>query len=145
MRLVNNTPIPTETLREIVRTICPPGVTGFDIQAGVTKGCSLRGVAYPSGHSCHDRANWFIRAFVGPASLFPRKAEASGRKGGYLPIPWLASQTEAMVYLLAHELRHLWQGRVPRGRRVWGSRGQYSERDACAYGIRMLRQWRASH
>ncbi len=44
----------------------------------------------------------------------------------------------------AHELRHLWQAQHPKGWRVWGSRGQYSERDADAYAIRMLRAWRRS-
>ena len=34
------------------------------------------------------------------------------------------------------------RARIPRGRRVWGARGQFSERDADAYAIRMLRAWR---
>lgn len=34
------------------------------------------------------------------------------------------------------------QARVPKGRRVWGARGQFSERDADAYAIRTLRAWR---
>lgn len=61
---------------------------------------------------------------------------------GYLPAPAIGSRVEALVYIMAHELRHLWQARVPRGRRVWGARGQFSERDADAYALRMLRAWR---
>ena len=49
---------------------------------------------------------------------------------------------ETMIHLIAHELRHLWQQRIPKGRRVWGARGQYSERDADAYAIQVVRRWR---
>jgi hypothetical protein len=52
------------------------------------------------------------------------------------------SNIEAVVFLVAHELRHVWQGRIKKGRRVWGARGQYSERDADAYALRVLRRWR---
>lgn len=71
-----------------------------------------------------------------------RPAKPGARRGGYLPRPTICNQVEALVYVMAHELRHLWQERVPRGRRVWGARGQFSERDADAYALRMLRAWR---
>lgn len=67
-----------------------------------------------------------------------RRAEAHG---GYLPCTW-GNRREALLYVVAHELRHLWQARVPRGRRVWGARGQFSERDADAWALRMLRRYR---
>lgn len=50
------------------------------------------------------------------------------------------TRSEAVLFVLAHELRHLRQARVKRGRRVWGARGQFSERDA--YALRALRHWR---
>lgn len=68
--------------------------------------------------------------------------ESPPRDRGYLPRPAVSGRLEMLVYLMAHELRHLWQARVPRGRRVWGARGQFSERDACAYGIQKVRAWR---
>lgn len=50
---------------------------------------------------------------------------------------------EAVLYVLAHEVRHIIQARYARPRdRVWGTRGQYSERDAEAFGLRVLRRWR---
>jgi hypothetical protein len=52
------------------------------------------------------------------------------------------TREEAVLFVLAHEMRHLWQARVRRGRRVWGSRGVLSERDADAYALRALRHWR---
>lgn len=73
--------------------------------------------------------------------MFPRGPRES-RGGAHLPDPWVADRTEALVFVAAHELRHLWQAIVPRGRRVWGARGQYSERDCDAYALKMLRAWR---
>jgi hypothetical protein len=55
---------------------------------------------------------------------------------------WIFNAEEALVYVMAHELRHLWQALHPKGYRVWGARGQMSERDTDAYGLRMLRAWR---
>jgi hypothetical protein len=52
------------------------------------------------------------------------------------------TQEEAIVHLVAHELRHLWQANVPKGQRIWGARGRFSERDADAYAIRKVRHWR---
>ncbi len=65
------------------------------------------------------------------------------KKGANLPVD-LYSRIEALVLVTAHELRHLWQAQHPKGWRAWGSRGQYSERDADAYAIRTLRAWRRS-
>lgn len=56
---------------------------------------------------------------------------------------WVANPVEAMLYILAHEARHFWQhGMKNRRGYAWGSRGRYSEIDAEAYAIRMLRKWR---
>lgn len=143
MRITNTTTFDRELIAEITRLVCPPGVTGYDVTVGNGRGYDFKGRAYPEGHGYHERACWFVKVYVGEATRFPRGPRPAVRQGrGYLPTPYIASRTEALVYVLAHELRHLWQGKVPRGRRVWGARGQYSERDADAYAIRMLRAWR---
>ena len=78
--------------------------------------------------------------------------------GGYINC-LLLSREEAVILVMAHELRHLWQMDHRRKRRikrelgegvewaaaVWGSRGQYSNRDADAYAIRKVREWRKKH
>jgi hypothetical protein len=61
----------------------------------------------------------------------------------------LANRTEALVYLAAHELRHLWQAArltdkrksapLPMGH---GSKGKFSEVDTESFAIHMLREWR---
>jgi hypothetical protein len=141
MRVKNTTTIPSETLREIIRFVCPPGVSGFDVRLNNCRGI-FKGRAYAKGSAYHDRACPFVVLYIGADSWFPYTRRWQSPKGGYLPIPPLANRVEALVYIAAHELRHLWQERIPRGRRVWGARGQYSERDADAYALRMLRAWR---
>lgn len=141
MRLRNATDIPDEMVREVIRFVKPSGVSGFDVRLGVA-GCGsvIKGKAYWMGSGYHDTAAPFVNLYLGDVR-YPRKP-APPIKSNYLPQPYFADKTEALVFLAAHELRHLWQANVPRGRRVWGSRGQFSERDADAYAIRLLRAWR---
>jgi hypothetical protein len=62
--------------------------------------------------------------------------------GKYLPC-LLLSKEEAFVLILAHEYRHFWQvNHQTKRSKVWGARGQFSERDACWYAIRKVRKWR---
>lgn len=141
MRLTNNLALPDSLVREILRFVCPPGVAGYDVYLGLTNRSAFKGKAYHEGSSYHATAAPFVKLYIGAARRFPRGPRPPLRSK-YLPTPWLASRTEALVYLAAHELRHLWQGKHPRGGRVWGARGQFSERDADAYAIRKLREWR---
>lgn len=55
----------------------------------------------------------------------------------------LATRIEGMVYLAAHELRHLWQSTRKSHRGYFhGARGKFSEVDTEAYALHMLRAWR---
>lgn len=153
MRFQNFTSMSDDLLREIIRFTCPSGVSGFDIAFKNTDG--YRGRAYTQGTSYHlsaDRRGGVYRGHYAPPYIVIGCARGlTGRKwtkpytftsrGAYLGCV-VSSDVEAVVSLVAHELRHLWQKRVKRGHRVWGARGQYSERDADAYAIRMLRRWR---
>jgi hypothetical protein len=59
---------------------------------------------------------------------------------------WTSGWIERLVLIMAHELRHLWQGKTTSRRGyVWGARGRYSEVDTEAYALRKLREWRRSH
>jgi hypothetical protein len=97
-----------------------------------------RGRAYWSGCSYHSSdAPLVVVALSGRAS-YPYQTIASK---GYIGTR-LYSLAEAAVFVVAHELRHLWQAKVKRGWRVWGAKGQFSERDADAYAIQMVRRYR---
>jgi len=143
VRLRNTTVISDDVVREVVRFTRPPGIGGFDLRVSnlCDSGGPIAGSAYCEGHSYHDRPCPFVVLLVGRRFPCVHKGYDGSR-------PWLgdrlylADRTEALVYIAAHELRHLWQKKVPRGRRVWGARGQFSERDADAYALARLRAWR---
>lgn len=123
-----------EQIKEVVRFVKPNGVSNFDIYIKNLNRSDFGGRAYI--YRLPDRK--YITVRIGRGIKFPYH-RAKG--GGYLPIV-LYSYDEVLVYIIAHELRHLWHSKHPKGWRVWGSRGKYSERDACAYGIQKVRQWR---
>jgi hypothetical protein len=134
MRIVNRTDLDRATIVEVLRFVAPPGVGAYEAEVRAAFDRSpLHGRAYPS--------EWRVLLRIAPAAFFPYRGHKPPR-GGYLGCPPLMDRLEALVFIAAHELRHLWHARVPRGRRVWGARGQFSERDADAYALRMLRAWR---
>ena len=141
MRLKNNTDISTDAIRDLIRSIRPPGIANFDVRVGNTARHG-KGRAYTSGSSYHDRKCPFIVIYVATTDKAARGIWPAGRMGkGYLEMV-LGNRMEVLITVLAHELRHMWQARVTKGRRVWGARGKFSERDADAYALQMLRRYR---
>lgn len=133
MRLKNYTDIDDETVRSIIRAVRPSGISNFDVR--VSNGARFRGRAYHAGSGYHDRADPFIVCAI-PAKehlVYPPHGAYLGCK--------LGSRIEQLLWLLAHELRHLWQAKHTRGK-VYGSKGRFSERDADAYALQMLRRYR---
>lgn len=137
MQLTNTTNIPNGLVRELVRFAKPVGVSNFDVMLKKSARGGVRGRAYTKGSSYHYSARPFIVVAVGNAT-YPSKRKAFG---AYLPVLSL-DECEAVLHVLAHELRHLWQAKHAKGWRVWGAKGQFSERDADAYALRKVRQWR---
>ena len=132
MRLQNSTNIPDSVLRALIADVCPPGVTNvrFKFQ-NVDYGGRGRG---GSGH---------VLVKVPRTERLARRLwhQDPKTRGAYLPMA-VGSRMEVLVMILAHELRHCWQTIHRRGWRVWGSRGMMSERDADAWGLKMLRKFR---
>lgn len=163
MKVKNTTDIPNDVVREIISFTKPSGISKFDVI--IRNGVQLRGWAHtkPTRRPYKNRhgadavklGTFVMMELKDPyidcilptkqshTEKFPRKlltyqyGQLKGRRY------YLASRTEALVYLIAHELRHLWQakGKARRGY-VWGSRGRYSEIDTESYAIKMLRAWR---
>lgn len=134
VRFHNTTDVPLELIKEVYHFTVPPGVTGVSVSVkNLSRGCCGRAL----GH-CKR-----ILVRVGPESSYPSKFTHYKGKG-YLDHTY-RDRTDSLVHLMAHELRHLWQYEHPIGRRIHGSKGQYSERDCDAYGIKMSRAWRKAH
>jgi hypothetical protein len=157
MKIRNLTGLATDRLRELALFAAPPGVAGVFITFKHRR--DYCGKAY-----C---GNW-LRSRKGKGRLYLEKkrglTELPDLMIGIRKAPrgvgkvendnvWIKkgrgylhsveyTQEEAILHLLAHEMRHLWQARIPKGRRVWGARGQYSERDCDAYAIGVVRHWR---
>lgn len=140
-RVFNNyTDLPDGEVRAIYAAVCPSGLRAHDVSIKNNDGGG-RGRAYVEGSSYHKSRRPFVIVSIPKTEKAARYLRPGG--DGYLPIAH-GSRREVLVYILAHELRHLWQAKAkgtPRGM-VWGARGRYSERDASAYGLQMLRRYR---
>jgi hypothetical protein len=136
-------------VRDLIRFAMPSGITNAIIQ--ISYGRWYCGSAY--GRNYRADKKW-VRNTTRPDVKIhiPRHSRGAGtienrqvgRKGkGYLPSIEFTRQ-EAILHLLAHELRHLYQGLNQKRQkgRVWGARGIYSERDCDAYAIRVVRHYR---
>lgn len=137
----NYTDIPDATLRSIYDAVLPPGLPAHDVEIKNYGGRGGRGRAYGSGSSYHATSRPFVVVSVPKTDRASRYIREGG--GGYLPMV-TGSRLEVFVMIMAHELRHLWQAKSkgrPRGM-VYGAKGRFSERDADAYGLRMLRRFR---
>lgn len=135
MKIVSNTTrISDDSWKELIRFCKPSGLNtdGMIFQFQQRKGPGTSGRAWRMRRKVHLRVgnNYGVRR------ISHRKPHA-----GYLE-SWCYTFEEEIIHVLAHELRHQWQYVNPRGHRVWGSRAQVSERDADAYAIHVVREWR---
>jgi hypothetical protein len=106
------------------------------------------------GDTSHGKLYWYsmddpiITAYITDDDRhFPTWAYYE-KGGGYID-KFILDRTEALVMVLAHEFRHLWQSDIAerkleyrRRGYVWGARGIMSDRDADAFAIHKVRQFR---
>lgn len=135
MKLINTTNIPNERVRELIRFSKPNGVKNVDV--------AVRNTGYL--HWGRSYSSNYVAVFVCKHDkLFPWYHEVfpNHKKRGYLSQKWILDREEALVGILAHELRHQWQHNH-KGHRCFGCRKKgSSERDADAYAIKKIREWR---
>jgi hypothetical protein len=119
----------------------------------------------PGGCGCHGKV--YLRNMDDPEIVaWISDDDQSFPTWCYYPTGWgylsklLLDRTEALVMILGHEFRHLWQTDIPdehnlperkarshwrkfkRRGYVWGARGVLSNRDADAYAIHKVREYR---
>lgn len=167
-RLKNTSGLPDEVVRDVVNWIAAVlGIGGFDVECRNCSG-TLAGKAYTRGSSYHATSSPFVVLRVGTEYTHPRWPERVKRQHPELikkrfptriqPYQYaqhrgkkrlIASRIEALVYIAAHELRHLWQerrwtdkGRCAKTPYFHGARGKFSEIDTEAFAIHMLREFR---
>jgi hypothetical protein len=151
MKIQNTTDISNKRIRQMIDFVKPNSVASkFTIR--VTNGSTeYVGKAYTEGlgswaKKSEDYDRPHVIARIGKKDMFPHRSWAHTKpKGGYIS-SLILTREEALVQIIAHELRHLWQ-RTHKGKRgkVWGARGWYSDRDADAYAISKTREWRRLH
>ena len=160
----NTTDIPTDLVREIIRFTCPSGVHHYDVELR-NSGDHYGGRAYVGGSSYHRNRKRFVVLRIGtkPKAVCVSRLNGKPARIVYRPMfpfmlspyqygqhkgrkVWIANRVEMLVYLAAHELRHLWQAKAKnKAGYAWGSRGRYSEVDTEAYALNKLRAWRKAH
>jgi hypothetical protein len=131
-RFRNTSGAPNDFLKEVVRFATPAGTGPVKIWFKHGKRCTFYGRCWPSRH--------YISVHI-PNPTILRRPYKGSVGNGYLGWP-SCTWEEAVVALVAHEIRHIWQAENPRGRKVWGARGRQSERECDAYAIRKVREWR---
>ena len=130
-RFRNTSEVPDEFIKEVLRFVKPSGLGEIKVWTAKSRG-GFYGRCYT--------ADAYLKLHL-PAPTVLKKPFQGAAYGAYMA--WNACTfEEAAVALIAHEVRHVWQTKHPKGYRVWGSRGRFSERDADAFAIHKMREWR---
>jgi hypothetical protein len=165
--LKNTTRYSDTELEAILQFSMPPGIPDFDVTATKRFRDLFKGTCYPQGCRLH-RVNPYKPLIIVRVSDnerdFPYWVERGSnpreskriamnaisysqynpRRRGYIST-LLRNSRECLVYLIAHELRHLYQAKNKTGW-IYGSKGKRSsERDADAYAITKVRAWRKNN
>ena len=150
MKLINRSSFSDELIRAVIRFTRPPGIKRFTVTVTDRKGYVFNGHGSSKG----------VLVRINHKAKFPRKLHTY--QYGQLKARWskpdpvtgamrqlkgrryyVANKTEALIYVMAHELMHTKQGQRGKLRgRVWGARGRYSEIQTESYAIRKLRDYR---
>lgn len=137
----NTTDLPDVWIRSVVRALRPPrGMWELRVHNNAySQPHRGGGTAYVNGTHYVDHPLVVVRVARTDADA---RDLGDWREGAYLQYA-TGSRREVLVAILAHEIRHLRQASNPRLHKVWGSaKGQFSERDADAAGLRALRAYR---
>jgi hypothetical protein len=132
-----------EALRHVLPVLKLKNYNNVDVTVTNKSSGNYTGTCYYNGCGWHNTSNpLIITRITSEEKKFPRLSEyASGE--GYINC-LLLDRMEALILMLSHEFRHLWQKENEGNRRgkVCGARGIFSERDADAFAIRKVREYR---
>ena len=139
MKIKNYTKISNSEIKNLIRLVRPTGISNFSVH--IKNSRSWGGRCYWSGCAFSSSVTPLIICRVSPALKYPLNPNLR-QSPGYLKHIKIFSYKEFIAYIIAHELRHLWQAKIKRGYRYYNCRGQFSERDADCYALHKLREYR---
>lgn len=142
---INTTVVPRAKWEVAMRWVAPP-LTPYTHLIALRSIYPVRGNAWPRGTFVwgRPRAIWntpLIVARLGGDHHFPTVVEGAHPHHYQAE---LRSPSEAIVWILAHELRHVWQAAWPEAPRIGGEEG-WSELDAEVWAAHKLDQWRREY
>lgn len=150
-KLTNKTNIPSYDIHTIIEFVAPRGITNFTVTVNTTDKYIWNAHSYPFKPTPSVKL-----FFQDEEILFPQMSNTrASATAGYSPICLLKNKYELLIYLFAHELRHVWQAKVSKqnfntrkiGKYIDESGSEqltryYMERDACQYAQKMLHKYR---
>jgi hypothetical protein len=151
MRIIDRTHIADKgKIRRLIQFARPKGISGFNVVIDLCFD-GFHGAAYFGGRwsfkgECLDTKPRSVSQYI-EIKIMPKTHGVTRfpytwrQQGAYIKFT-VRSEAEVVLYLLAHEMRHVWQAAFPKAKRAPGSRGIFSERDADLYAIGVIRRWR---
>ena len=133
MELSNTTQFTDQMVRKVLRFVS--GKRGYTkyvdslVVNPAEPGTRWRGVCKPY---VGDIRLWVAKAYRFPYTRPPMS-------GGYIEVN-TRSDIEALVYVTAHEFRHIWQ--TTHYQRLGGGRKGLSERDVDTFAVQAIAKWR---
>lgn len=150
-KVTNKTSIPLDDIHTAILFTSPKGITNFTVSVYPTDKHIWTAHSYPFKPIPSVKFS-----FQEEEILFPQMSNTrSAASAGYSPMCLLKNKHELLIYLFAHELRHIWQAKVSKRDFFAGKVGKYidesgteqltryhMERDACQYAKKMLERYR---
>jgi len=150
-KLTNKTNIPLDDIHTAILFVAPKGITNFTVTVNPTDKHIWNAYSYPFKPTPSVKF-YFQEEDI----MFPQMSNTRAAKvAGYSPICLLKNRYELLIYLFAHELRHIWQATVSKRNFNIQKIGKYidengseqftryhMERDACQYAKKMLERYR---
>jgi hypothetical protein len=154
--LRNCTGIPNNIIQMVVDFCCPSELYDFKITVTPVRKSRCDEYFYGSAYTNKKKVNISLNLpfYHHYFPMFSHYRHKEIRRAGYVKEILLRNQVEVLVYLIAHELRHLWQTNVSK-QDFWGRMVFYKtwknvvntsfykeEKDATLYAIKMVKLWR---